>query len=341
MSSYDKKINNLFYYWLLLSFFLIFIMIPVGGLTRLTDSGLSITEWELFSGIFPPMNNETWNEYFIQYKKIPQYELINKNMSIDEFKTIFYWEYFHRILGRIIGIFFLIPLIYFHFIKGVDKRYLSSCNNVLLLIIIQGIVGWYMVKSGLVNNITVSHFRLSLHLNIAFLIISIIFWILLNFKKNTFYSFFSNKKGNYLFYILFILIFSQIIIGAFVSGLDAGKVYQNWPLMGYSYFPNDVTLEKMTDLFDFNNHSLVQFYHRNISYLILFYILIIGFFIYKNNLYFLHRSFYLVFLFLVLQILLGITTLVSDLNIYLASSHQICSLLLTLSILNLYYNYIK
>ena len=184
MSSYDKKINIFFYHWLLLSFFLIFIMVAVGGLTRLTDSGLSITEWELFSGILPPMNNETWNDYFLQYKEIPQYKLINKNMSIDEFKTIFYWEYFHRILGRLIGIFFLVPLVYFHFIKSIDKRYLSSCDSVLFLIIIQGIVGWYMVKSGLVNNITVSHYRLSLHLSIAFIIISIIFWILLNKKRD-------------------------------------------------------------------------------------------------------------------------------------------------------------
>ena len=116
MQSYDQKINKLFYNWLILSFFMIFMIIVVGGLTRLTNSGLSITEWELFAGILPPLNNDMWNRYFSLYQEIPQYQLINNNMSIEEFKVIFYWEYFHRILGRIIGLFFLFPLIYFHLI---------------------------------------------------------------------------------------------------------------------------------------------------------------------------------------------------------------------------------
>ena len=106
--------NKLFYYWLIVSFILVFFMVLVGGLTRLTDSGLSITEWELFDGIFPPMNNESWNNYFDLYKQIPQYQLLNSDMTLKEFKTIFYWEYFHRFLGRVIGLFFLIPLIYFY-----------------------------------------------------------------------------------------------------------------------------------------------------------------------------------------------------------------------------------
>ena len=117
MLTYDDKINKLFFNWLLFSFILVFLMIIVGGLTRLTNSGLSITEWELFTGILPPFNQEGWNQYFSLYKKIPQYELINKDMSINEFKTIFYWEYFHRLLGRLIGLFFLIPLLYFYFKK--------------------------------------------------------------------------------------------------------------------------------------------------------------------------------------------------------------------------------
>ncbi len=341
MASYDKKINNLFYNWLLISFFLIFIMIVVGGLTRLTDSGLSITKWELFSGILPPLNQDTWNEYFSLYKNIPQYEAINMNMSLKEFKTIFYWEYFHRIIGRIIGIFFLVPLLYFYLIKKIDKRYLRYCHIVFVLIILQGIVGWYMVTSGLVNNTSVSHYRLSLHLSIAFIIISIIFWNLLNIKKNTFSSFFKNVKYNYFFYLLFFLMFSQVVMGAFVSGLDAGRIYQNWPLMGKYYFPDDIILIELKDFVDFNNHSLVQFYHRNIAYLILIYISLLGYLIFKKKLLNLFKPFYYVLFFLVLQILLGIVTLLSGLNIYLASAHQICSLLLILSIINLYYNYIN
>jgi len=341
MQSYDQKINKLFYNWLILSFLLVFMMVVIGGLTRLTNSGLSITEWELFTGILPPLSNDVWNRYFSLYREIPQYQLINNNMTIEEFKIIFYWEYFHRILGRLIGLFFLLPLIYFHFMKKINKKYISTCYLILFLIIFQGIVGWYMVKSGLINNITVSHYRLSLHLGIAFLIISMIFWTILNIKKNTFKSFFINKKDNYFFYFLIFIIFLQIILGAFVSGLDAGKIYQTWPLMNYSYFPNDVNINGIEDFFNFNNHGLIQFYHRNIAYLITIYVLIVGFFIFKNNIEKLIRPFYFLTIILFLQIFLGIITLMSGLNIYLASGHQICSLLLMLSAINLYYHHIN
>jgi len=316
-------------------------IVAVGGLTRLTNSGLSITEWELFTGILPPLNQDMWNRYFLLYKEIPQYQLINNNMTIEEFKIIFYWEYFHRILGRLIGLFFLLPLIYFHLIKKINKKYISTCYLILFLIIVQGIVGWYMVKSGLVNNTTVSHYRLSLHLGIAFLIISMMFWIILNIKKNTFKNFFTNKKNNYFFYFFIFVIFLQIILGAFVSGLDAGKIYQTWPLMDYSYFPDDVIINKVKDFFNFNNHGLIQFYHRNIAYLIVGYALIVGFFIFRNNLQKLIKPFYFLSIILFLQIFLGIMTLISGLNIYLASAHQICSLLLMLSAINLYYHHIN
>ena len=341
MRTYDKKINDFFYYWLVISFILIFIMIIVGGLTRLTDSGLSITEWELFKGILPPLNNEVWNEYFTLYKMIPQYELINNDMTMEEFKIIFYWEYFHRILGRIIGLIFLIPLLYFSLKKNINKKYLYSCYIALFLITFQGFIGWYMVQSGLVNNVTVSHYRLSLHLGVAFLIISIIFWILLNHRKQTVYNFFMNKKLNYYFYFLIMIIFLQIILGAFVSGLDAGRIYQTWPLMNYSYFPREIDLLGLSSFFNFDNHGLVQFYHRNIAYLIIVYVLILGYIILKMNNKKLIFSFYILSFFLFLQILLGIMTLISGLNIYLASSHQICSLLLMLSAINLHYNYIN
>ena len=341
MQTYDNKIMKLFYNWLLLCFIMIFFMVMIGGLTRLTNSGLSITEWELFSGILPPLNAEAWNKYFLLYQKIPQYNLLNYNMSLNEFKIIFYWEYFHRFLGRLIGLFFLLPLLYFYYFNKIDKKYLSKCYLPLFLIIVQGVVGWYMVKSGLVNNISVSHYRLSLHLSLAFIIISIIFWNMLNLKKKTFKDFFNNKKYNYIFYILFILIFTQIIIGAFVSGLDAGKIYQTWPLMDYTYFPNDVDIKKFKDLLNFENHGLIQFYHRNIAYLILGYFVYTGFFIFKKRMHSLKKPFLFVSIFLSLQIFLGIITLVSGLNIYIALSHQIFSLLLILSVINLYYHHIN
>ena len=341
MLTCDKKTNKLFYYWLQTSFLMVFLMIVVGGLTRLTNSGLSITEWELFKGIFPPLNIGTWNQYFSFYKDIPQYKLINNSMTLDQFKIIFYWEYFHRFLGRLIGLFFLIPLIYFFFKNQINKKYLFTCFMIFFLILLQGFVGWYMVESGLVNNVSVSHYRLSLHLTIAFFIMTILFWTLLNIKNNKLIFFFTNNKKNYIFHLLIFLLFLQIIVGAFVSGLDAGRVYQTWPTMNYSYFPNDVVINSIQDFFDFDNHGLVQFYHRNIAYLILIYVFFTGFFIYKNNLQKLHKPFFLVSFFLLLQIFLGIITLLSGLNIYLASAHQICSLLLILSVINLYYNYVN
>ena len=185
MKSNDNITLKLFYNWLLITFIMVFLMVIVGGLTRLTNSGLSITEWELFKGILPPLNIDSWNKYFSLYKEIPQYYLVNSNMTLGEFKVIFYWEYFHRMLGRMIGLFFLLPLIYFVYKKKINQKYLNICYLILFLILIQGFVGWYMVESGLVNNITVSHYRLSLHLTIAFIIISLLFWNLLNIRKNT------------------------------------------------------------------------------------------------------------------------------------------------------------
>ena len=341
MPSYDQKINKLFYYWLLLSLLLVFAMIIVGGLTRLTNSGLSITEWELFEGILPPMNSQEWGEYFDLYKKIPQYILLNSSMTLSEFKTIFFWEYYHRFLGRIIGIFFLFPLLYFYLTKKINKNYIFTCFIILFFILTQGFVGWYMVKSGLVNNVTVSHYRLSLHLVIAFFIISVIFWLILNVKEKTYNNFFLLKKDNYLFYFLFVLVFLQIIIGAFVSGLDAGLIYQTWPLMDKTYFPSDVNINIFTDYLDFNNHGLVQFIHRNLGYLIILYVALVGYVIYVKNLRKLFKPFYLVSFFVFLQIILGIFTLISGLNIFLASAHQICSLFLILSLVNLYYLHIN
>ena len=162
--------------WLITLFLLIVGMVGVGGLTRLTDSGLSITAWELFTGVFPPLNNNEWIEYFSEYKKIPEYKNINYGMTLSEFKIIFYWEYAHRLLARFVGLFTLIPLVIFSFKFSKTKYYSNKYYFIFLLICLQGLVGWYMVSSGLINNNDVSHFRLSLHLFLALFILSLIFW---------------------------------------------------------------------------------------------------------------------------------------------------------------------
>ena len=227
---YNQK---LLVYWIITLIILIFIMIIVGGLTRLTNSGLSITEWELFKGILPPLNQDDWDNYFSLYKTIPQFKLINSYMTIDEFKIIFYWEYFHRLLGRLIGVCYLIPLLYFTFSQKIKKVSLKILYFVFFLILLQGLMGWYMVKSGLINLVSVSHYRLSVHLILAFIIISILFWIYLNLKIDSYKNFFNFE--NLLIKSLLILVYLQIIMGAFVSGLDAGMIYQTWPKMNFSF----------------------------------------------------------------------------------------------------------
>ena len=194
-----------------------------------------------------------------------------------------------------------------------------------------------MVQSGLVNDVTVSHYRLSLHLSIAILIISMIFWLIKNTlaKKNK--LFFKISYENIPFQILIFLIFVQIIIGAFVSGLDAGKIYQTWPLMGESFLPNDITLINFENLIQLDNHSLVQFYHRNFAYLIIIYVFFLSVYIFKRKIFSSYKSLAFLIIILILQAMLGIFTLVSGLNIYLASAHQVTGVLLVFSALNLYY----
>ena len=341
MMTNNKKTYNLFFYWLISSLILVYLIIIVGGLTRLTNSGLSITEWELFTGILPPIGQKSWNNYFDLYKQIPQFKQLNYDMTLNEFKIIFYWEYAHRILARFIGIFFLVPLLYFYMTKKINYKYLKLCNLIFFLIVFQGIIGWYMVKSGLVNLVSVSHYRLSLHLITAISIISIMYWLIINLKNNTFKIFFNINKKNIPFLILIFIIFSQIIIGAFVSGLDAGKIYQTWPLMGYTYFPDDINFYKINNFFNFEQHSIVQFYHRNLAYLIMIYILILSFYIYKKKFLKLYKHVNYLLVIMLVQIILGVFTLITGLNIFLASAHQISSVLLVFSSINLYYYFTK
>lgn len=341
MFAHEKKINKLFLYWLITTLILVFFIIIIGGLTRLTNSGLSITEWELFTGILPPLNEKTWMIYFNLYKEIPQYKLINNNMNLNDFKIIFYWEYVHRMIARIIGIFFLIPLLFFYYYKKINIFYIRICFLIFFLILLQGIVGWFMVKSGLIEDVTVSHYRLAIHLIIAFIIISILFWLINNVIRGKNKFFFHFTKNNFFFLFLIFLIFIQIILGAFVSGLDAGRIYQTWPFMGSSYIPNDISFYNFKDVINFNNHSLVQFYHRNFAYLIVIYIFALSIYIFKKKLVYLFKSLKLLIFFLTIQIFLGIFTLLSNLDIFIASAHQISSVLLVFSAINLYYHQTK
>ena len=323
MYTRNPNINNQLSLWLLIMFFFISTMIIVGGLTRLTDSGLSITEWQLFSGLLPPLNENDWIKYFNLYKKIPEFKLQNFNMTIEEFKVIFWWEWVHRFMGRLIGLGYLIPLIYFSFKIKFSK--LLNLYFIFLLICLQGFIGWYMVSSGLVNRVDVSHFRLSIHLLMAFFILSLILWNYLKIKGNQNNS---NEINIFIPLTFLALVFTQIVIGAFVSGMDAGKIYNSWPLMGETYFPSDNSLSNLLKLSAFSDPSLVQFLHRNLAYIITIFYLFILFKIYKERIYLLYKSINFLGFFIFLQIVLGVLTVLHGAQLYLAAMHQLSSVFL-------------
>ena len=325
----NKNQNNKFIsLWLLFIIFLVVLIIIIGGLTRLTDSGLSITKWDLFTGIFPPISLDDWEKSFSLYKKIPEYKLINSSMTLDQFKIIYWWEYAHRLLGRAIVLLFILPLIYLTFKRKLSKKNIFSFYFILFLMLFQGFVGWYMVKSGLVDRTDVSQYRLSLHLTLAIIIFCILFW---NFLKNVSQSNFESKIkiSFYLPIIFLIILILQISLGAFVSGLDAGQIYQSWPLMNQSYFPDDSMFTDLFSLKVFETPSLAQFIHRNVAYIMLVFFLVILFIVFKNDdLTYLRKSTILVFLFLLLQFFLGILTIIFGAQIFFASMHQLCSIVL-------------
>jgi len=311
---------------------LIISIVGVGGLTRLTDSGLSITAWELFSGILPPFTSEKWNFYFNEYKKIPEFRILNFDMTLDEFKFIFYWEWGHRILARFIGLFSIIPLILIFFIFKKNFFYKKKYYLIFLLVCFQGFIGWFMVSSGLVDNTDVSHYRLALHLSTAFLILSIVFWFLLEnleIKK-------SNDKINinFLSFFLFFIII-QIILGAFLAGLDGGLIYNTWPDMNGKFIPTDINKIDLIKISSSNNPTVIQFYHRLVAYLIIVLLIILNFIyhikkISMNNINILNFAIFI-------QVILGIITLTTGVEIKYASVHQLGSIFVLLSFLFIYY----
>ena len=324
--------NNYVAWWLLLITFLVGLMIVVGGLTRLTDSGLSITKWDLFSGILPPLNLNQWEQSFLLYKQIPEFYLQNSTMTLEEFKFIYWWEYAYRLLGRLIGLFYLMPLIFFTYKKYILKKNLFSLYLILFLIMLQGVIGWYMVQSGLTVRTDVSHYRLALHLIMAFIIFILVLWNYLQYKGLFLKNINKTMPSHILFFFIFCLLL-QITIGAFVSGLDAGQIYQSWPLMNQQYFPDDVNYKDLLTLNSFETPSIVQFIHRNMAYFIFFLFILIGIKKYKDkDLAYLRKTTIVIFSFLLIQILLGILTLVSNVNILIASMHQLGSIFLISSV---------
>jgi cytochrome c oxidase assembly protein subunit 15 len=259
--------------WLAAGCFLVFMMVIIGGITRLTGSGLSITEWKLVRGTIPPLNEAQWQEEFENYKQIPQYRELNYDYSLADFKAIYFWEYLHRLIGRLIGVVFIIPFLYFYFTKQLNKPLLKKLLFIFFLGGFQGFLGWYMVKSGLVNNIRVSHLRLAAHLITAFITYGFIFWVMLDYWFKVEGLRFK-VRSEQIFILLLIII--QIIYGAFTAGLKAGHIYNTFPKMGDAWIPEAVTYGLQTEGIGslINNIACVQFVHRIVAWSLVIVIII-------------------------------------------------------------------
>ena len=320
------KTNRPIVVWLFTGCFLIFIMVAIGGLTRLTHSGLSMVEWNLF-GSTPPSSDADWQIMFDKYKQYPEYQQINFNFSLEEFKSIFYWEYGHRMFGRLIGLVFIIPFLWFLIRKRVSKELLPKLILLLIMGSFQGLLGWYMVKSGLVKDPDVSHYRLAMHLVTAFLTFAYTFWVALGLiypEKAQ-----SDKKLKRLMWIIFPLVVFQIIWGAYVAGLNAGMVYNTWPKMGEAWIADSVT--SMSPLWKNFIESLagVQFVHRYLAYIVVAAILIAFFRGRKIQLFSNQRKALNVLVLAVsFQFVLGVLTLMLAIPISLGLLHQLGAFIL-------------
>jgi cytochrome c oxidase assembly protein subunit 15 len=317
--------------WLLSGCVLVFIMVVVGGSTRLTNSGLSMTDWHLVTDILPPLTEEKWEQAFDAYKQFPEYQKINihNDFQLADYKFIYFWEWFHRFIGRIIGLVFVVPFVYFLIKKRIDKATLKKCYILLGMGALQGFFGWYMVKSGLVNDPDVSHFRLSLHLTFAFLTFAYTLWVALDLiypdRKLVLVEL---KK---LARITLIILLIQIIYGGFVAGLNAGLIHNHWPLMSDGeFFHESIVLEKDSWLARFTEgKSGVQFIHRTLAYVVVGLIL---------SLYFKSRRFPLtkqqqnglnaLLIIVFAQFTLGVFTLLYSVPLWLGLTHQVMAFFL-------------
>ena len=317
--------------WLVSLMSIILLMIIVGGLTRLTESGLSMVDWRLFMGTIPPLSHGDWLKVFEDYKQYPEYQIKNINMTLSEFKYIFWWEYGHRVLGRLIGIIFIIPFIYFALKKYLSNEELYSYSFLLFLGGAQGIIGWWMVKSGLDVNPYVSHLRLAVHLIIAQIILSLIAYLFLKRLDIGIYK--NNFSSHKTFFIFFnIIIFFTVIYGAFMAGLDAGKSFNTWPKMGDNYIPENLIFIEDRLFGFFDNSVFIHFFHRALAYLSFLTILYMCFKHFKGieNKY--QKIHFLIVLFLVLiQLFIGVFVVLSNVQVSLGSIHQIIGTLLFVS----------
>ncbi len=319
-----KKDNNKVVIWLLIGCLLIFIMVVVGGITRLTHSGLSISNYKLISGTIPPLNETEWQTAFDLYKQYPEYQKLNNQFSLQDFKDIYFWEWLHRFIGRMIGLVFFLPFLYFLIKKQLTKSTIKKSIVLLLLGAFQGFLGWYMVKSGLVDNPDVSHYRLAAHLTTAFITFAYTFWVALDImfpnRKQI------NKGFRNLVRVGLVILFVQIIYGAFVAGLDAGFIHNHWPLMNDGKFMHETVYTEQIPLYKnfIEGKSGVQFAHRILAYIVTIFILFIWYKTKKTNLTkYQSKGVNGLLLMVGVQFLLGVFTILLQVPVWLGVAHQI------------------
>ena len=311
----DEKIVA---YWLYLMAILVGIMVSIGGITRLTGSGLSMIEWRPLIGTLPPLNSDEWTRVFELYKKTPEYNQLNFGMEMKEFKKIFFWEYFHRLWGRVLGLIYIIPLTYFFLQKKIPANFKAPLIGLGLAGGLQGVVGWWMVASGLDQEPTVSQYRLAVHLGLALSIFICLLWLghslSLGRSKIKF-------RGPY---IVFFLIFLTTIAGAFVAGMDAGLLYNHYPLMGNSFVPVEYGEKGLLDPFE--NPASAQFHHRWLALIASCGVL----FLWRHALLkkIAVKRAHLMLVIVIVQFMLGVLTLVNAAPVHFGAMHQIGALLL-------------
>ena len=328
MSTRDEKSIAI---WLLVCCATIFGMVILGGVTRLTGSGLSMVQWAPIMGVLPPLGEAEWQETFALYQQFPEYQKKNMHMDLDGFKSIFWFEYAHRILGRLIGLLFFIPMVYFIVTKKVSKSLLPKLITMFILGGLQGLMGWYMVKSGLVNNPHVSQYRLTAHLGLAFVVYAYLFWVAMGLlfpKSDETSSAIPNKV--WLFsWLLLIFVFITAMSGGFVAGLKAGFAYNTFPLMAGQWIPDTIGVLDPAWINIFENVATVQFQHRILAILVFILIPIFWYLAIKaTSSPRLKISIHLLLAMVIIQVTLGISTLLLVVPVQLAAAHQAGALLL-------------
>lgn len=334
--SYRKGVIN----WLLSGMILVFIMILVGGITRLTESGLSITEWKVVTGSIPPLTEEKWMEEFQKYQQSPEFIHKNFDFTLKDFKGIYWWEWIHRQIGRVIGLVFIIPFLYFYSKKAFTAKAKKRLLFILALGAFQGFLGWYMVSSGLQYEPRVSHFRLAMHLCAALLTISLIWWLILDIKNEdrkhdaTMVAPPSYFKWLYGF---FTILATQIVYGAFVAGLDAGLFYNTWPKMGDEWIATGAFGQTpfYVNFYQSNAISTIQFMHRTIAIVVAIVVIVLWLkarklVLPKTQMSLANAMLGMIFV----QFLLGVFTLLLGVPIWLGVAHQIGAVILLLISLN-------